>query len=165
MENDIRKATHLFSLVRSVGTLREVADWSVGDLCRLASHAINHHAAEGRDPALNLMADLWERVRDEDTPDEARDRYLQILDNILKLGYAPAFESGIKEMPPGDIPPSIFGHYVTYAKMLVDVDDLLIDPSTAEVMDKGGIDTVLKRVERACGLTHGKAILGLAPRL
>ena len=133
--------------------------WSVRDSFKAISTCFNLHAAEGEISAspIDLMFILDRMVKAQDLPKETRERYLLIIEKMVKPEYAKAVAKEINEAlmeSHNDYGQGIFERYVKYAEMSLEEDEDHIDPETKSVINKAAIEKILQSIEKPAGIPN-----------
>lgn len=138
-----------------------MSGWSVRDAFKALSDTYNFHAAEGEISAspIDLMFILTRMIKAHDLPNETRDRYLLILENIIKPEYVKTVKKELQEALVESFQAygqNIFERYVAYADLSLTDDDEFIDPFTKSPIDKAAIEKELSSIEKPAGISNPK---------
>lgn len=142
-----------------LGHREGMTGWSVRDSFKVLSDTYNLHAAEGEVAAspIDLMYVLARTIKSHDLPNETRDRYLTILDTILKPEYAKTVEKELKQALVESYQSygqNIFERYVAYAELSLEEADDHIDPFTKTPINKAAIVKELQGIEKPASVSN-----------
>lgn len=143
------------------GTPEGMSGWSVRDSFKALSEAFNFHAAEGEVSAspIDLMFILDRTVKGQDLPNDTRDRYLLILDKMLKPEYAKTVKRELQEALVESFQAygqNIFERYVAYADLALTEDEEFVDPFTKSPINRQAVEKELSAIEKPANIGNPK---------
>jgi serine protein kinase len=125
---------------------------------KILSQVFNFDHSEVAANPVHLLYVLERQIAREQLPTEVQDRYLGFLKQYLAPRYAEFIGKELQTAyleSYSEYGQNIFDRYVTYADYWIQ-DSEYRDPDTGEMMDRGGLNAELEKIEKPAGISNPK---------
>jgi serine protein kinase len=125
---------------------------------KILSQVFNFDHAEVAANPVHLLYILERQIAREQLPTEVQDRYLGFLKQYLAPRYAEFIGKELQTAyleSYSEYGQNVFDRYVTYADYWIQ-DTEYRDPDTGEMMDRGGLNAELEKIEKPAGISNPK---------
>ena len=125
---------------------------------KILSQVFNFDHSEVAANPVHLLYVLERQIAREQLPTEVQERYLGFLKQYLAPRYAEFIGKELQTAyleSYAEYGQNVFDRYVTYADYWIQ-DSEYRDPDTGEMMDRGGLNAELEKIEKPAGISNPK---------